>query len=109
MSENDAAFEGLWRHLLDHWDDEAAHRAFLTACQGLGKLPDAAARYRGMTGDPARKAVAEQKLQAVVLTAMAALETERSARPSPRKSRLPMLLAGMVISLFLLMAYLLLR
>jgi hypothetical protein len=105
MNEPNAAFDQLWRHVLDHWDDDSVHQAFLRQCQLLGRLPDAAARYRGMTGDPSRRSVAEKHLGALVVVALAALQAERSPMPE-RRRRLPALLAGMVVGGILLIAYL---
>jgi hypothetical protein len=79
----DSALETLWKHALDHWDNEAAHRAFLEHCQKHGQLVEAAVRYRGMKGDHARGAVAERKLTAITALALARLETARS--PDRRK------------------------
>ena len=79
----DSALETLWKHALDHWDNDAAHRAFLEYCQKHGQLVEAAMRYRGMKGDHARGAVAETKLAAITALALARLETARS--PDRRK------------------------
>ncbi|HEX5100702.1 MAG TPA: hypothetical protein VFV94_14430 [Polyangiaceae bacterium] len=74
----DSALETLWKNALDHWDDDAAHRAFLDHCQKQGQLVEAAVRYRGMKGDHARGPVAEKKLAAITALALARLETARS-------------------------------
>jgi hypothetical protein len=79
----DGALETLWKHALDHWDNEAAHRAFLEHCQKHDRLVEAAVRYRGMRGDHARGAIAEQKLTAITALAFARLESARS--PDRRK------------------------
>jgi len=78
-----AALDTLWKHTLDHWDDEAAHRAFLEYCREHDQLALAAARYRGMKGDHQRGAVAENKLTAITALALARLESARS--PDRRK------------------------
>lgn len=79
----DTALETLWKHALDHWDDEAAHRAFLQHCEHRNLLPEAALRYRGMKGDHVRGAVAEQMLKTITALAMARLESART--PDRRK------------------------
>lgn len=79
----DSALETLWKHALDHWDDEAAHRAFLEHCRQHGLLVEAAVRYRGMKGDHTRGALAEKKLTAITALALARLESARS--PERRK------------------------
>src|SRR3982751_5325643 len=74
----DSALETLWKHALEHWDNDAAHRAFLEYCQKHGQLVEAAVRYRGMKGDHARGALAEKKLTAITALALARLESARS-------------------------------
>ena len=81
---NDAALETLWKHVTSHWEDEAAHRAFLEHCRLNDRLVEAAVRYRGMKGDHARGALAEKKLAAIAALALTQLETERS--PTRAKS-----------------------
>lgn len=80
----DPGIEALWAHVLDHWEDEKAHAAFLQHCDQLNQLPEAAARYRGMTGDHTRANTAEQKLKAVAALAFAKLESQRSP-PVPER------------------------
>ena len=81
----DAAFEALWKSVLDHWEDERAHGSFLQYCQSSEKLPEAAARYRGMKGDRDRSAVAERRLAGIAIVALAQLHATRSqARPKRR-------------------------
>jgi hypothetical protein len=94
-----AAFEALWKNLLDHWDEDKAHAAFLEHCRSSGQLAEAAARYRGMTGDRERGAAAQKRLQGVAVLAMAALESTRTARPETKSS-----LTSLVLILFFVAA-----
>lgn len=103
----DGALETLWKHALDHWDNDAAHRAFLEHCQKSDQLVEAAVRYRGMKGDHARGALAEKKLTAITALALARLE---SARTPDRKKQGRMvsivLIAFFVLGTIGLLAYL---
>ena len=81
----DAAFEALWKNVLDHWDEERAHGAFLELCQATDQLAEAAARYRGMKGDRDRFAVAEKRLAGIAIVALAKLEATRSKAPAGRR------------------------
>ena len=104
---NDAALETLWKHVTSHWEDEAAHRAFLEHCHASDRLVEAAVRYRGMKGDHARGALAEKKLAAIATLALTRLEVERS----PARGKSSSLLAYVLIALFIagsagLLAYL---
>ncbi|HLV22335.1 MAG TPA: hypothetical protein VKZ49_15690 [Polyangiaceae bacterium] len=81
----DPALEALWKNVLDHWDDEKAHAVFLDHCQRHDRLAEAAARYRGMTGDHHRGPTAHKRLQGVALLAMAKLESARSSERQVRR------------------------
>ena len=95
---NDAGLEVLWKHVTSHWDDEAAHRAFLEHCRVNDRLVEAAVRYRGMKGDHARGALAEKKLAAIAALALTRLETERSRTPAKRGSGLSYLLIALFVA-----------
>jgi hypothetical protein len=82
---SDAALEALWKHVLDHWDDDRAHGVFLEHCQRHEVLAEAAARYRGMTGDRERGEIAKKRLNGVALLAMASLEASRSPEPQAKR------------------------
>jgi hypothetical protein len=95
---NDAALETLWKHVTSHWEDEAAHRAFLEHCRLSDRLVEAAVRYRGMKGDHARGALAEKKLAAIAVLALARLETERSPSPAKRNNAAAYVLMALFIA-----------
>lgn len=80
----DAALEALWKNVLDRWDDDKAHAAFLDHCQRSDQLAEAATRYRGMTGDRDRGTSAQKRLGAITALAFARLESSRSPPPAPR-------------------------
>ncbi len=82
----DPAFEALWKSVLDRWDEDRAHGAFLDYCGTTDQLAEAAARYRGMKGDRDRSAVAEKRLAGIAIVALAKLEATRS--PAPRRRNL---------------------
>jgi hypothetical protein len=103
----DTGFEALWRHTLEHWHDEKAHAAFLQYVEQHNLLAEAAARYRGMTGDHTRAELAEKKLAAVAVLAIAKLESQRTPSKGPT-NRLVLIAVGLVglMGLALLYAYL---
>lgn len=99
MSElSDPAVEALWKNVLDHWDEDKAHGAFLETCRERGKLAEAAARYRGMAGDRERGPDAERRLKSVLAIAMASLETARTPETTVKRR------AGTLAVLVLLVA-----
>lgn len=85
MVEKDPALEALWKQVLDAWEDDATHNAFLEYCRARDQLVEAAVRYRGMAGDHSRAVIAEKKLKAVALLAMTKLEVSRSEPPASRR------------------------
>jgi hypothetical protein len=104
---SDAALEALWKNVVDHWNDDKAHAAFLEHCQSSDQLVEAAVRYRGMKGDRDRGPEAEKRLQGVALLAMAKLEAARSAsRPSPRRTASLVLIGFFVFATLGLSLYL---
>jgi hypothetical protein len=98
--------EGLWKKVLDDWDDEAAHGAFIEHCRSTKQLQEAAVRYRGMAGDHARGAVAERRLRGLTVVALSTLETTRTTAPTARYATLAriavilLFLAGSIALLF---------
>lgn len=81
---SDPALEALWKNVVDRWDDDKAHAAFLEHCQRADQLAEAATRYRGMTGDRDRGPSAEKRLGAITALAIARLEASRTVAPAAR-------------------------
>jgi hypothetical protein len=90
---SDPALEALWKNVLDNWDEDKAHGAFLEHCQRSDQLVEAAVRYRGMKGDRERGEVAEKRLQGVAMLAMAQLEASRSSAREPETRRVTLFVA----------------
>jgi len=90
----DAAFEALWKGVLDRWLEERAHGAFLEYCQSTDQLAEAAARYRGMKGDRDRSAVAEKRLAGIQIIALAKLHATRSPAAHRQRRMGALILAG---------------
>jgi hypothetical protein len=75
---DDPAFVTLWEHVLDHWDDDRAHVAFLEHCRHTDQLLPAAVCYRKMNGEPRKSEQAERRLKAITALAMAKLDRAKS-------------------------------
>lgn len=103
----DPAFEALWKSVLDHWDEDRPHGAFLDYCGATDQLAEAAARYRGMKGDRDRFAVAEKRLAGIAIVALAKLEATRSPAPRPRRMGNLILAGAFGLATVALLAYLL--
>jgi hypothetical protein len=67
--------DAAWTALDAAWDDPAKHKAFVGLAASLGRLPDAAARYKTAGENPARADGAERGRQLVVAAALAQIET----------------------------------
>ncbi len=106
----DPALEALWKQVVEDWDNDKAHAAYLEHCNAKNRLAEAASRYRGMAGDRERGESSEKRLQAVLALAFAQLEVLRSPPEESRRS-----LGGVALTLFflggivLILAYLGLR
>lgn len=95
---SDPAVEALWKNVLDHWDEDKAHLAFIEACRERESLAEAAARYRGMAADRDRGPQAEKRLKSIVAIAMAQLEIARTPQTTVKRR------AGSLALLVLLIA-----
>jgi hypothetical protein len=105
---HDPALEALWKNVLDNWDKDAAHHAFLDHCQRSDSLDEAAMRYRGMKGDRERGASAEKRLGAVLMLAFSKLEVSRAEpKAAPRLVTKLLLIVFFLLSSALLLLYLL--
>jgi hypothetical protein len=80
----DPSLEALWKRVLDDWENDAAHGAFLEYCQAADQLLEAAVRYKGMSGDSTRGESAQKRLQGVALLAMSKLESSRTPSKDAR-------------------------
>jgi hypothetical protein len=49
----DALLEALWKKVVDHWEDEDVHGAFLEHCQSTEQLLEAAVRMTRILADGA--------------------------------------------------------
>ena len=108
MKPADPSLEALWKHVLDNWENDAAHRSFLEYCQNHEALDAAAVRYRGMKGDRDRGPSAEKRLTAVLMLAMSKLEVSR-AEPKAASSALTkvLLIVFFMAGSLIVLAYLL--
>ncbi len=97
--------EAAWRHVLEHWEEEAAHEAFLALCADLGQLGEAGKRYRAVqetSDDPARSADAKQYVDRVLGLAVTLMQTERG--DASRIVRRGKLVLYLLATLFFLLA-----
>ena len=108
MKAHDPALEALWKNVLDNWDKDAAHHAFLDHCQRSESLDEAAVRYRGMKGDRDRGVNAEKRLGAVLMLALSKLEVSRAEpKAASRLVTKLLLIVFFLLSSALLLLYLL--
>jgi hypothetical protein len=80
----DPVLDALWKKVLDEWEDDKRHAAFIEHCRAVGGLAEAAARYRGMAGDRERGPEAEKRLKSILAVALVELEALRT--PAPERS-----------------------
>jgi hypothetical protein len=92
----DETLEILWKNVLDRWDDDETHRAFLQHCQMTEQLGEAAVRYAGMKRDGARGPSARERLETVAVLAAASLQASRE----PRHTGLPRWVVALAVLAF---------
>jgi len=94
-------FEALWKRVLESWDDDKLHGAFLEFALRTERLPDAAGRYRALKdGDPAKSERAKKQLDAIVIAATHMMMSMKT--PPPTKVPLSITLSAFGIFLFTL-------
>ncbi len=114
-SDATAPLEAAWKNVVSHWEDPAAHKAFVVLAAQLDQLPDAARRYREAKSDgelvavdgyrvpgdrASRSEVAERGLQLVLAQALARFESvPREDRPKAGRLALPLAALMMLFGL----------
>jgi hypothetical protein len=99
----DAVLEALWKRVLEAWDDEKTHSALLDHAVREQRLPDVAGRYRALTDDPDKGALAKKKLDAIVAAATQMLMSMKTPKPQDvGKVPLPITLSAVGICAVLL-------
>jgi hypothetical protein len=96
----DAVLEALWGRVLEAWDDERVHAAALDHALRSKALPTLAGRYRALLGDASKAALAQKRIDAIVLAATSMLFS--MATPKPRGVPLGITLTAVGICLLLL-------
>ncbi len=89
----DPVGEALWARVLEDWEDDARHTAFLTHCQMSQALGVAASRYRAIAEDAeayrsAANRSEDAKKRLVGITTLAVLVMQASATP-PEEAKRP--------------------
>jgi len=94
----EAGEEAAWASLRARWDDEDAHRAFLSGVNDLEGLARAGARYRAvladLPGDPAALRGRDDVLRKAAVLGLAAVP-----RTSPPRSSPPWVRGGLLAAL----------
>ncbi len=106
MSDADDPIETAWSALLNEWESDDRHRAFVALAASLQRLPDAARHYREGLDDATRGARSKQGIDAVLRVAYLALSPPpRGEHEITRRARawlLPMSVAMALVVLSLL-------
>lgn len=108
----DPVGEALWAKVLEQWDDDARHAAFIAHCRIQRDLGAAAKRYRAIAeGDEAYRSQADRAVEAkkrlAGITTLALLELQASAT-TPEQLTRPKRWIGVIAVAFSLFAALLL-
>ena len=96
----DPVLEALWKRVIESWEDDRTHAALLDHALRSQALPEIAGRYRKLSDDPDKGALAKKKLDAIVVAATQMLMSMKT--PKPGKTPLPITMSAVGISLLLL-------
>jgi hypothetical protein len=86
MTPQDPMVVALWQRVLENFESDAVHAAFLEGCRERGRLADAAFYYRSQVEMPGRRERAEKQLETIVTLAFSAL-TVREREVTTRRNR----------------------
>ncbi|MFT3767663.1 MAG: hypothetical protein QM820_19585 [Minicystis sp.] len=88
---SDPRLDELWHEVLNAWNDDAAHAAFLDHCRATKQLGAGAARYReelrkasAYREDQTRVETAQKRLNAIAMLAMLDLDASKTAPDTAR-------------------------
>lgn len=92
--------EATWQEVLAAFDDEAAHKKFLTLCAGLDRLGEAGARYRPIKDDAEdpRSEMAKKQVDRLLVLAMQNLDAIKTPPTRKRSIRTILLLVALGVS-----------
>lgn len=96
----DPVLEALWKRVLEAWDDDRTHAALLDHAVRAQALPEIAGRYRALSEDPEKGALAKKKLDGIVTAATQMLMSMKT--PKPGKTPLPITLSAAGVAALLL-------
>lgn len=96
--DEDAVLDGLWKRVLEAWDDDKPHQAALTYALQTEKLPVIAGRYRKLADDPAKGPRAKKKIDGIVVAATQLL----MATKTPPREKVPWQWTASVAVVFVL-------
>ncbi|MDQ3036402.1 MAG: hypothetical protein M3Y87_28650 [Myxococcota bacterium] len=100
MSESDDELEQAWADVLGAWDDEGTHARFLALVGAMGRHAEAGRRYREVKErDPARRAVADRRIEEILQHAVANVLLTTRAEPAPARRRLEWIALGVSTAL----------
>ncbi len=93
--------DAAWARLLERWDEEEAHEAFLALCAASGRLAEAGRRYRSVRegSDPKRAEEAARRIERLLVLAASSLRADRTDAETARR-RAHLLLTLLAATIF---------
>lgn len=98
-----------WAAVLDGWDEQTTHDAYVSRALADGRLGEAAGRYRVFLDDPARSEVARKRLGTIAFLAEQSLVAARRPLDTTRLRRVVLVMAVAVCAGLLALLYVAMR
>ena len=101
--------DALWTNLLEAFEEDRRHQAFLAYCRETQALDRAAKRYREHAANEAvsaeHRSIAEQNLKAITVLAMAQFSSMPREKPASATNFIRLIAGLLLVSAVLILAW----
>jgi len=106
---DDLVFDTLWGRVLEAWDDEKTHAAFVDYALRSHLLPEAVGRYKLLKDDSSKGALATKKMEAIAFAATQLLFATKTPRDVKVPTSITLTAFAIALTIFATLTYLMLH
>ncbi|MFO0676787.1 MAG: hypothetical protein U0169_09640 [Polyangiaceae bacterium] len=106
---DDLVFDTLWGRVVEAWNEEKTHSAFVDYALRAQKLPEAVGRYKSLKDDPERGELAKKKMEAIALAATQMLFATKTPRDTKIPTSITLSAFAIALAIFGTLAYAMMR